>query len=587
MAKLLSSFLNTSFSTFDSNEVIALISAGSTTVLGTGTSGDYIESALAGSGIIITNSSTPEGANLTFAIDSSVVVALTKTQTLTNKTFNLTNNTLVGNAAEFNTALSGDNFVTETASQTITNKTLTAPIIGSSGASFTGSASGAINVLATSIAGSNTITLPAVTGTLVTEANTATLTNKTISGANNTLSNIPNTATTADSANTANAIVTRNASGNFSAGTITATLSGTLATSRNLWGQSFNGGANVTGNLTSVGNITGTGSLDIAATGANRVTITTNSVERMRVDSSGNLQFSGTGQRILGDFSNATETSRLLAQTTTVNGNTFFGVIPNGTATTASLNIHNNSDPTNAGRLTSVINSTETSIRSAINGTGTYLPMTFYTSGSERLRVDINGNVGIGGSVPASNPKLSMYGGIRFLANETAAATYTGIGSIASDTVCVSTSGSERMRIDASGNVGIGVTPTTKLDVNGTITATGYAGTVDGTNKVGYRNIPAVGTKTSSYTLAVGDVGKYVQLGTSGSIIIPNATFAEGDAITVFNNTAAAITITCTITTAYISGTDTDKATVSLATRGIANIFFISGTVCVITGNVT
>jgi len=111
--------------------------------------------------------------------------------------------------------------------------------------------------------------------------------------------------------------------------------------------------------------------------------------------------------------------------------------------------------------------------------------------------------------------------------------------------------------------------------------------TVDGTNPIGYRDLPAVGTKTSSYTLAVGDVGKYVQVGTSGSITIPDATFAEGDAISIFNNTSGNITITCSITTAYIAGTDADKATVTLATRGIATVLFISGTVCAITGNVS
>jgi len=111
--------------------------------------------------------------------------------------------------------------------------------------------------------------------------------------------------------------------------------------------------------------------------------------------------------------------------------------------------------------------------------------------------------------------------------------------------------------------------------------------TVDGTNPIGYRDLPAVGTKTSSYSLAVGDVGKYVQVGTSGAITIPDATFTEGDAISIFNNTSGNITITCSITTAYIAGTDTDKSTMTLATRGVATVLFISGTVCVVTGNVS
>jgi len=107
------------------------------------------------------------------------------------------------------------------------------------------------------------------------------------------------------------------------------------------------------------------------------------------------------------------------------------------------------------------------------------------------------------------------------------------------------------------------------------------------TSKIGYLNIPPVGTKTTSYTLATDDIGEYVQVGSGGSITIPNATFAEGDAISIFNNTAGNITITCTITTAYIAGTDSDKASVALATRGVCTILFISGTVCVITGNVS
>ena len=107
------------------------------------------------------------------------------------------------------------------------------------------------------------------------------------------------------------------------------------------------------------------------------------------------------------------------------------------------------------------------------------------------------------------------------------------------------------------------------------------------TSTLGYRNIPAVGTKTGSYTLATTDVGEYVQIGSGGSITIPDATFAEGDVISIFNNTASGVTITCTITTAYIAGTDADKASVTIAARGVATILFISSTVCVITGNVS
>jgi hypothetical protein len=127
------------------------------------------------------------------------------------------------------------------------------------------------------------------------------------------------------------------------------------------------------------------------------------------------------------------------------------------------------------------------------------------------------------------------------------------------------------------------VTPALGTPASGNLTNT----TVDGTNPVGYRDLPAVGTKSGSYTLAVGDVGKYVQVASGGSITIPNSTFAEGDVVVIANNHTAAITITCTITDAYIAGTDTDKATVSLATRGLCNILFLSGTRCIISGNVS
>lgn len=111
--------------------------------------------------------------------------------------------------------------------------------------------------------------------------------------------------------------------------------------------------------------------------------------------------------------------------------------------------------------------------------------------------------------------------------------------------------------------------------------------TADGTNAVGYRNIPPVGTKTGSYTLATSDIGKYVQVGSGGSITIPNSTFAEGDVVSIFNNTTGSITITCSIATAYVAGVDTDVSSMTLVTRGVATVLFISSTVCVVSGNVS
>jgi hypothetical protein len=128
------------------------------------------------------------------------------------------------------------------------------------------------------------------------------------------------------------------------------------------------------------------------------------------------------------------------------------------------------------------------------------------------------------------------------------------------------------------------VTPVLGNPTSGTLSSC----TVDGTNGVGYKNIPQTGSdKTTAYTLVTGDVGKYVGVGTSGSIVVPTSTFANGDAISVFNNTTGNITITTSAPTAYIAGANTVKTSITLATRGIATILFVSATVCVVSGNVS
>jgi len=85
--------------------------------------------------------------SLTFPNATDTVVTLDETQTLTNKTIDsatntltldLSEGTLTGTTAEFNTALSDDGFVTLTNTATLTNKTLTSPVLGGTTTTATG-----------------------------------------------------------------------------------------------------------------------------------------------------------------------------------------------------------------------------------------------------------------------------------------------------------------------------------------------------------------------------------------------------------------------------------------------------------------
>jgi len=102
------------------------------------------------------------------------------------------------------------------------------------------------------------------------------------------------------------------------------------------------------------------------------------------------------GGRIKGDFSNANPVLITSFQSTTVNGDTKVGIIPNGTNTSSSINAINNSTATNSGIGQFGISNTATIINSTVAGSGTQLPIDFQMAGTTKARLGTTGHLLIG-----------------------------------------------------------------------------------------------------------------------------------------------------------------------------------------------
>ena len=122
------------------------------------------------------------------------------------------------------------------------------------------------------------------------------------------------------------------------------------------------------------------------------------------------------------------------------------------------------------------------------------------------------------------------------------------------------------------------VTSSGNITLGGSVTSVATTATIDG-YAIGYRSIPRSLTTT---TAAYSDIGKCIAI--TAGITIPANTFIAGDAVSIYNNSAGALTITqgSGLTLRQAGTANTGNRT--LAQRGMCTVWFNSTTEAVISG---
>jgi hypothetical protein len=302
------------------------------------------------------------------------------------------------------------------------------------------------------------------------------------------------------------------------AGTFTTLTASSIAT--------FAAGSAAAPSITTTGD-TNTG---IFFPAADTIAFTEGGVEAARFDSSGNLTFSSTAQRITADMSNATVSNRFAFQNSVANAQSIVNFLPNGTGTVSQLQLFNNSTPTNGSFAGLFVNASESRLQSGTQGSGTYLPLTFFTNGSEQARLDTSGNLGLGTTAPSNTAGFSRQLQIE---GTTAALTLSGTTGTGKYTLGVpganavglwdNTASAYRWYVDSSGNLGIGTTTLQgKLTVQGDIYTRGggvyYVQNNDNTNNYYLQNGGATGAANGNLNFVQGGVAVRAILDSSGNL---------------------------------------------------------------------
>jgi len=142
-----------------------------------------------------------------------------------------------------------------------------------------------------------------------------------------------------------------------------------------------------------------------------------------------------------------------------------------------------------------------------------------------------------------------------------------------------------------SGNTVLSTSPTLVTPVLGTPTSGNLSScTADGTNAVGYLNIP-INSQSAAYTLVLADAGKAILHPSTDAnartFTIPangSVAYTIGTAVTFINMTSQVVSIAITTDTLYLGGTGT-TGTRSLAQYGTATAIKMTSTTWIINGS--
>jgi hypothetical protein len=364
-------------------------------------------------------------------------------------------------------------------------------------------------------------------------------------------------------------IPTLNQNTTGTAANITATSNSTLTTlsALSLPGSQVSG--NISGNAA---NVTGTVAIGNGGTGQTTASAAFNALSPITT----------TGDLILGNGTNSA--TRLAIGTNgyvlTSNGTTAsWAASSGGSGTVTSV----------AATVPSFLSVTGSPITSsgtlAISYSGTALPIA--NGGTNSTATPTAGGVTYGTGTAQAYTAAGITGQV-LTSNGSSAPSWTTVGGLGTVTSVAATvpaflsvTGSP---ITTSGTLAISYSGTALPVANGgTGTTTGSLVncTVDGTNAVGYLNVPQ-NAQGSSYTLVLGDAGKHIYnaSGSGVTYTIPAATsvaYPIGTVISFINLSSSNVTISITTDTLYLSGAGTTGSR-TLAQYGIATATKLFGT---------